>query len=483
MLTSDKPKPTDEQLAGLDAVTGTGDNLLFNALAGTGKTSMIEMIVEVLPPNEQPLYVAFNKAIVDEAKDKLPTYCEIRTLNSLGHRAWGQAIGKKVFIDTKNPKTPGIVREICNGFKSKDDRDEAWDNYYDIIQAIGMSKHLGYIPERSYPDAKRLCDRNVVQTRIESKLSDFCWEIIDSAILTSIKLAYGGFIDFDDQVYMSALFGGSFQGYPIVLVDEDQDLSPVNFEMLRKLVQDRLVGVGDRWQSIYAFRGAETHGVDKLKSMFNMKEMPLSISFRCPENVVKAVHWHVPHMKWFKGGGYYKVLTELDASKIAEGAAIICRNNAPLFAAAFHLLSAKRSVSVVGSDVGPKIIKLLKKIGKDDDKSDALIEKIEEWRLEKLRFANNVATINDTAECMKIFATWGKTLWHAIKYADYILHQQGSITLTTGHKSKGREWDTVYHLDPFLCREDDQDRNLKYVITTRARFECYEIESRNIQWL
>jgi hypothetical protein len=458
--------------------------LLINALAGTGKTKTIEMIIEELPPNTQPLYVAFNKSIVDEAVEKLPSYCEIRTLNSLGHRAWAQAIGQKVYIDTKNPKVPGIVREICNGFKAKDDRDEAWDNYYDIIQAIGMSKHLGYIPGEGYKNAKRLCDRNVVQTRIESKLSTFCWEIIDAAILTSIKLAYNGFIDFDDQIYMSALFGGSFQRYPDVLVDEDQDLSPVNFEMLRQVVEDRLCGVGDRWQSIYAFRGAETNGVDKLKSMFNMIEMPLSISFRCPEKVVKAVHWHVPHMRWSQDGGYFKTLNAMDAGSIPDtDAAIVCRNNAPLFAAAFQLLSAKRSVSVVGSDIGPKIIKLLKKIGKDNDKSDALIDKIEGWRLEKLRFANSVGTINDTAECMKIFATWGETLWHAIKYAEFILKQTGTITLTTGHKAKGREWDTVYHLDPFLCRDDDQDRNLKYVITTRAKFECYEIEGKNIQWL
>jgi hypothetical protein len=347
-----------------------------------------------------------------------------------------------------------------------------------------MSKHLGYIPDGKYKDvAKRLCDRNVVQTRIESKLSDFCWEIVDSALLTSIKLAYGGFIDFDDQVYMSALFGGSFQRYPDVLVDEDQDLSPVNFEMLRRSVEDRLVGVGDRWQSIYAFRGAETHGVDKLKQMFNMREMPLSISFRCPENVVKAVHWHVPHMRWFKDGGYHKVLPCLDVNLIPEGATIICRNNAPLFAAAFQLLSARRSVSVVGSDIGPKIIKLMQKVGQDNDGSDVLIGKIEEWRLEKLRFANNIATINDTADCMKIFATWGRTLYAAVEYAKFILNSVGSILLTTGHKAKGLEWDTVYHLDPFLCRDEDQDRNLKYVITTRAKHEIYEIESRNIQWL
>src|SRR5215510_13342108 len=291
----EKPNPTDEQIAILDAINTTDDNLLVNALAGSGKTSTIEMIVEEMP-NEQPLYVAFNKAIVEEAVEKLPSYVEIRTLNSVGHRAWAAACGStKVFIDTRNPKTPGIVRELISELKHKSDREEAWNSYYDIVQAIGMSKHLGYIPDRTIKCDRRLCERADVAARLDSKLTDFSWDIIDNALRTSIKVAYGGLIDFDDQVYMSALFGGTFQRYSNVLVDEDQDLSPVNFEMLKRLVEGRIIGVGDRWQSIYAFRGAETNGVDKLKQIFNMREMPLSISFRCPENVVKAVHWHVPH--------------------------------------------------------------------------------------------------------------------------------------------------------------------------------------------
>jgi len=484
MLNSpEKPKPTDEQLAILDEVRNGNDNLLVNALAGSGKTSTIEMIVEELPPNEEPLYVAFNKAIVEEAKEKLPSYVEISTLNSIGHRAWAKAIGTKAYVDTKNPKMRQILTEQFNAIKNKDDRDELWDNYYDITQAISMSKHLGYIPDNTLKCDKRLCERSTVQSRIETQLSDFCWEHIDNALRSSIKIAYGGFIDFDDQVYMSALFGGSFQRHGRVLGDEGQDFSPVNFEMLKSLYIDWLGIVGDRWQSIYAFRGAEARAIDKAKQVFNMKEMPLSISFRCPENIVKAVHWHVPHMKWFKTGGKFNVLPNLDATQIQDNSAIVCRNNAPLFNAAFALLSNKRSVSVAGSDIGPKIVKLLQKIGNADDDSEALTAKIEEWRLEKVRFANNPATINDTAECLKIFATWGSNLWQAIKYAEHILSQRGSILLTTGHKAKGREWDTVYHLDPFLCRDDDQDKNLKYVITTRAKQELYEIEGANIQWL
>jgi superfamily I DNA/RNA helicase len=241
--------------------------------------------------------------------------------------------------------------------------------------------------------------------------------------------------------------------------------------------------VGDRWQSIYYFRGAETNSVDKLKDRFNMTEMPLSISFRCPSEIVKAVHWRVPHMRWIREGGTYGKLNDLNATDIPDGSAIICRNNAPLLRVAFGLLAEKRSVQIAGSDIGPKIIRLLNKIGSQDDSQKVLLAKIDAWLEHKLSLSNPTSTAADTAECMKIFASWGNTLDQAIAYANTIFKQQGAIQLTTGHKAKGKEWENAYHLDPFLIRGDEQDLNLKYVITTRAKQTLHEIESRSLTWL
>src|SRR5213076_3254241 len=133
---------------------------------------------------------------------------------------------------------------------------------------------------------------------------------------------------------------------------------------------------------------------------------------------------------------------------IPEGAAIICRNNAPLLRMAFTLLSRKRSVQIAGSDVGPKVVRLLRKIGAEEDSQEDLIFKIDAWRDEKLETTNSPASVHYTAECLKIFATWGETLAQAVGYAEHIFKQQGTITLTTGHKAKGKEWSIVYHLDP-----------------------------------
>jgi hypothetical protein len=139
-------------------------------------------------------------------------------------------------------------------------------------------------------------------------------------------------------------------------------------------------------------------------------------------------------------------------------------------------------VSVAGSDIGPKIVRLLQKVGSPGDSREDLLFKIAAWREEKLQSSNSPATTNDQADCMEVFAGWGTDFNQAISYAEYIFSQKGTIHLTTGHKAKGREWNTVYHLDPDLCRNDDQDLNLKYVITTRSKDRLFEITSRDLQW-
>ncbi|MCL5460465.1 ATP-binding domain-containing protein, partial [Loigolactobacillus coryniformis] len=45
----------------------------------------------------------------------------------------------------------------------------------------------------------------------------------------------------------------------------------------------------------------------------------------------------------------------------------------------------------------------------------------------------------------------------------------GPIQLMTGHKSKGLEFDNVFILDKQLLREEGQDKNLLYVMQTRAK--------------
>lgn len=481
--------PTDEQADIITTVSDSDENIIVDSLAGTGKTTILKMM-DAIFGKDPALYLAFNRKVVDDAEEERKRVAKtgegtcfrdltnIRTFNGCGHRVWSQTVGKVVLEKTKTKDLLKVEIEELKG----DDKKEARDNWFEIISAISKAKSMGYVPDGKFAQAKRLSTREEFHASLDEKPTPFISDLIDSLLITSIKLAYKGTIDFDDQIYMPTLFGGTFPRFPRVLIDEGQDLNRVNHAMCGKLCRDWTGIVGDPWQSIYGFRGAVQEGMEQFRQKFSCTKKTISISFRCPRAIVEAVQWRVPHYKWVKDGGEYNILSTLSPVDIPDGAAIICRNNAPLFRTALQLLSCKRSVQVAGSDIGPKIVRLLQKVGAEHDKREDLLVKIDGWKQEKLETSQSPGTIIDTAECMKVFASFGATLSQAVAYAEHLFAQQGTIQLLTGHKAKGREWDVVFHLDPWLIGEDEQEKNLRYVITTRAKRELHEINSGDINW-
>jgi DNA helicase II / ATP-dependent DNA helicase PcrA len=468
----DTPAPTAEQKAIVDFVHQNRDtNIMINAYAGTGKSTTLEMVEAVLH-HKPTLYLVFNKDAAKKAEKRFPSSTSVRTLNSLGHRVWMKTVSG---VTINGKKSWDIIKEVGSDLRGEDR-----ECFAEVVQGVGLAKSLGYVPKG--PQATGLLARSEFHDSLEDRPSPLVAELIDSVLLESIKLAFKGGIDFNDQIYMPTLFGGSFPRFPSVLVDEAQDLNPLNHEMLYKVGKNWVGAVGDPFQSIYGFRGAVRQGMEVIRSHYSMHPSTISQSFRCPEAIVKAARWRVPDYKAMKPGGHYEILSKLNPSEIPDGAAILCRNNAPLLRTAFRLLASERSVQVVGSDIGPKIIKIMSKLGHEDISREALLDEIQEWRLAKLAVTNVPGYVEDTAACMQVFANYGKTLGQAVAYADFIFKSQGTIKLLTGHKAKGLEWPVVYHLEPSLISDHEQDLNLRYVIQTRASEAFYEIAMEDIEW-
>lgn len=468
--------PTHEQDEITTLVRTTSANIMVNALAGTGKTTILEM-TEAAAPTKPILCLAFNKRVADEAAARMSSTTSVRTFNSLGHRIWAAHIGKPFGPDTK--KISNLVAELANTSK-RGEASMIWENFSLIVEGVNKARALGYIPPKHAYGERSLADWVEVEEIMEEKPSFPVCELITNVLNRSIADAFRGSCDFNDQVYMPALFGGEFPKFPLTLVDEYQDLNRVNNMMVGKLVGSRrLIGVGDPNQSIYGFRGAERNGMGKAVDYFEAVEKTLSISFRCPENIVRAVRWHVPNFRWSKPGGSVNTLANVHLSAIPDAATILCRNNAPLLALAMRMLIGGRSVTVSGSDIGPKVIAQMRKLGPESLSQSALLIKIADWEADRLARENKHAS--DTAECMRVFARQASDLAGALAYATQLFNQKGRIQLLTGHKAKGLEFPYVIHLDPFLVGDRPQERNLSYVITTRSSDALYLLDSAEIK--
>lgn len=465
--------PTEEQAAIVTAARDTNDNILVNALAGAAKTSTLELIANALPEVEI-LCLAFNKKIAVEMQARMPDNVKAMTLNSLGHRTWSAACGRRLIVESDK-----IYNLMSTEIKTLPPEEQrlAYDRMAELMRIVSFGKQCGYIPSDHYettPRAKRLMDDDEFFDHIEQDLNETEIFLIREVTLASLRMAFEGKIDYDDQILMPTIFMGAFPRYQLTLVDEAQDLSALNHAMLRKMIgQRRLIAVGDPNQAIYGFRGAHADSMRLLQREFDMKELTLSISFRCPQAVVRHARWKAPHMRWpdWAKEGLVETLATWSAETLAEDAAIICRNNAPLFSTAIRLLKNGRTCELDGRDIVTSITKVMRKFGSSDLRAVDVLAAIDAWEARECEKAKPRAHagIADRAECMRIFAREAQDLGGALAYAQHLTQLHSPLKLMTGHKAKGLEFSHVYFLDQHLVSKNDQDPNLRYVISTRAK--------------
>jgi superfamily I DNA/RNA helicase len=306
----------------------------------------------------------------------------------------------------------------------------------------------------------------------------------------SCQLAMQGTIDYDDQIYISTLLFGAYERYDLVFVDEAQDLSPLNHLQVKNAAKSQVVAVGDSHQAIYAWRGADSNSMRNLRGLRETwTDLTLSITFRCPRSVVQRQQSYVP---LFTAGpnnlpGHIERLTSWRPTGGAD-AAILCRNNAPLIRLAFRCLRAQIPVNYLGRDIGANLKRLYNKLS-NHGKSTLETTIANAWaeakqnpdKLDKYESLVAVLESSDSIDSAMRFLTEART---------------NSITLATGHKAKGMEWPTVYHLNTYLipskwvhAMEDgehkvaalQQENNLRYVIETRTKDRLLFVDSTNLE--
>ena len=476
--------PTPEQAAIIEAARTTSDNILVIALAGTAKTTTIVLICCAIT-GIPILCLAFNKRIADEMRKRLPSHVEVRTMNSLGHSVWSGVVGKRLVVESS--KMYQILKGVIDA-QPKNNQNDLRADMADILRWLRYAKRDGYVPRKWAGLGKAIFnDWPTFLAQHDDEPEEHLRGIIDTCLERSIEASYLGNIDFDDQIYMPVIFGGTWPKFPLVCVDEAQDLSPLNHAMLEKLVHRRLIAVGDPWQSIYAFRGAVSNGMSALRDRWNMRELTLSVTFRVPRLGVERARARVPHFQAWpdNGPGHIESLPYWNADSIPDGAAIICRNNAPLFSCALKLLKNGRSIKLVGMDIGAGLVRILKKLGPLSTPDTQIQTALSAWLERELRKARREETVYERYECLLVLVDGHKDLNSAIVAAEMLFKREGPIQLLSGHKAKGLEWDIIYHLDPWripskfakpASEEMEQELNVKYVIETRFKKEMYLVD-------
>lgn len=105
-------------------------------------------------------------------------------------------------------------------------------------------------------------------------------------------------MDFDDMLYLcreelklnSNLLAKCKERYEYILIDEYQDINPIQYELIQMITGDKqnVFVVGDDDQAIYGFRGSDGKCFHKfLNDYKNPRIVQLNVNYRCTDSIVR----------------------------------------------------------------------------------------------------------------------------------------------------------------------------------------------------
>jgi len=396
--------------------------LLIEALAGTGKSTMLAEIAKVLKDEKlSPLecrFVVFGRKNKQDLANKLSNIKwekSVQTLNSLGYEMLRYALGKhhnqfrlnngkyeklaqdKGYIDRYNKwgeKIPGKLQvENHNGelaIKSKAD-------FVDLLDKMRL--HCYFVDEISEDDIWEIADKygiEIYKNRL-GEITEAVCDVLEAGLDDGINKLNIDFLDqtwllWHDQNVYKNVFNKWSNKLKVISIDEcqDTDLLQIEFiKLLHKSSNNFIIACGDKNQAIYSFRGCLTDGIDVIALKFNCDKMPLTTNWRCGKKHLELVRYIYPHIdikpaptapdgeiRIIKENHFLDIFDESDRSLSFFG---ICRKNAPLLIFAIRLLTAGYPARIKDRNLGTKLLNKVKEVVRNKYNVDTFLSQVEEW--------------------------------------------------------------------------------------------------------
>lgn len=462
-------------------------NLIVQAVAGSGKTTTLKLLSKSAP--KRSIFLAFNKAIVSELKEKLaPMTCS--TIHSLGMKAVTREFGR---VKVENDKVPNLIKGYFTQIVPKGMYSNEFEEFVREVYPVSQIKNMVSKFKNLSITNPTIQDTIMILDKYGIDFDPFFYDELYDVCLKVFKKSNSitSHIDFDDMIFFPKKFNLSTGNFDCVFVDEAQDLSPSRLDVVLRATSSngRYVFVGDSKQAIYGFAGAMTDSMGKIQKATNALELPLSECYRCPKNHIELVKNIVPQIEGNKPEGIIKTLAKDKVVDFAqEEDLILCRINAPLVSMCFSFLKRKKKAVIRGRDIGQTIVRYIKDAVKKENDLDKLPDLLnlhfqkKRDKLLKIVASNSprIQTLTDQHGCVMAFyeATEKTTISGLIsEIRELFTDKTEGIILSTVHRAKGLEAETVFILRPELMPlpnveeewQFEQEMNLKYVALTRSK--------------
>lgn len=441
----------------------------FYGPPGTGKTeTLVRVSRSLLEAQHKVCFVSYTKAAADECSNRIGNNKAGRTLHSLAYRLAN--ISRAAVVSTGKLQTFGEYMGIPCGTEAEDGEGDAY------LACI----HLARAQLRRVDEVYDRFGRPGTYERFKAF----------SASYISWKEAYG-LVDFSDMIER-AMKTNWHLWFDTLIVDEAQDLSPVQWKFIDKMSPQltKIIIAGDDDQAIFEWSGADPHGMASFDDRFNATRNVLSQSHRVPkaqfrlaDSVIKRVSKRVPKEyrptpeagKVQRGGGIWDLA-------FREGEYVLCRDKFKMFEmeqAAIqqginYRMDGARGLRQRPFGVAMGIWNKLFVEEKDISKAelDKMMTALDD-KGKRLLMERNFAALKKRG--------WAVSIPMPTKALEYFAHTRVSddkppVVFSTIHGAKGKEADnvTIYTsasqrvLDAYEHNPDAEHR-LYYVGVTRSR--------------
>lgn len=425
-------------------------------------------------------FVAFNAHIAAELQRRLPPEITALSLHSLGLACVRRHYPHVVFDENKLRK---LAEEVA-----------ATTTWNVRRQAESLARLCKYTltPEDNAEALRLLAERFDIELTDENE-GDI-YQLCQSLVRLSGERQQT--LDFDDMVWWPVRHNLTGEQFDLLLVDEAQDLNALQQAFVLNMTrQGRLCPIGDRFQAIYGFAGADVESLATLGDNLRASQrggatLPLTITWRCPASHVSLAQRLVPDLQaapQARPGRIETAALDEISQRVTPGDLIISRRNAPLLHLAHDLIRAGKPARVRGRDIGRGLLSLLRRLRPDT--LSQLSRRLADYReQQRVRLDRRQAPISqyesltDRCDCLADLADQVSSIAELQRFIENnfteAIQPDEQIVLSSIHRAKGLEADTVYVLDtpclPLKYRglphwQKQQERNLVYIAVTRSK--------------
>ncbi len=473
---SKKFTPTDEQTAAVKAFS-SGDSLKIIAGAGTGKTSTLKLIAESTV--KRGVYVAFNTAMADDAKRRMPPNVAASTAHSLAFRCVDAGFRAK--IGSRLPATmaaeAGGIRSMFElPGKTKDGEplliSQSTAGYFmlDWVRRHCMSADAE-IGKDSAPTGRMLAIMGIDRDDATPQDWNAAREIAGALLPATHKLwermrnPRDMFPAHHDTYLKVWALSNPRINADFILFDEAQDANGLMLQIVGHQPAQKIY-VGDPNQQIYAWRGA----VNAMHSIKTDRTTSLTESFRFGPEIAEFAN----HALTLCGSGMRLTGKAWAGRDFSHGnkplTATLCRTNASVVRELAQAPDISRVHVAGGVSQIVGLLNGMRELRDNDRTGNPELCHFKGWQELVMHAASEsddlAALFKLTEEGERIEALTAM-LEKTARVARPDLH-----VISTAHKCKGLEWADVRLAGDFRTpghkRWSAEEANLLYVAGTRG---------------